>query len=201
MGFVTSAKNTMNQSKESPKQPILLSSSTNAPKKHQTKISSAAIFAAKPLEHPLELWMQELDIASTIELFPYNRVFQKLLDSNSDIYVDRARIDVILVNFEDWQKYSFNIQRNIYNLAIALRSRAKTTATYHLICFYPTSLDSIEDIDRINFLKQMKIWLAFELEQLNLALDLGFSLNFNFCRYSSSSLLIKLKLFVNDIEI
>jgi hypothetical protein len=165
------------------------------------KISNAVIFAAKPLEYPLELWMQELGIASAIELFPYNRVFQELLDSDSDIYVDRAGIDVILVNFEDWQKYSLNIQRNIYNLAIALRSRAKTKATYHLICLYPTSFDSIEDIDRTNFIKQMKIWLAFELEQLNQALDLGFRLTFNFCRYSSSSLLIKLKLVVNDIEI
>jgi hypothetical protein len=191
----------MNQSKESPKQPILLSSDTNAPKKNQSKISSAAIFAAKPLEHPLELWMQELDIASAIELAPYNRVFQQLLDPNSDIYLDRAGIDVILVNIEDWQKYSFNIQRNIYNLAIALRSRAKTTATYHLICLYPTSPDSIEDIDRINFLKQMKIWLAFELEQLNQALDLGFRLTFNFRKCSLFSLLIELKLVVNDIEI
>jgi hypothetical protein len=191
----------MDRSKESPKQPILLSLGTNAPKNYQPKIASAAIFAAKPLEHPLELWMQELDIASAIELAPYDRVFQQLLDPDSDIYVDRAKIDVILVNFEDWQKYSLNIQQNIYNLAISLRSRAKTTATYHLICLYPTSPDSLEDIDRINFLKQMKIWLAFELEQLNLALDLGFSLTFNFCRCSPSSLLIKLKLVVNDLDL
>src|SRR5437588_10451225 len=81
-----------------------LSAKASAGFQNQT-IAITATFTAEPLEESLAFWMQELTLPSTITFAPYNQLFQQLLDPTSLLSKNQRGINVILLRFEDWQRF------------------------------------------------------------------------------------------------
>ena len=69
------------------------------------KIAIAATFTAESLEPVLSFWSNELDTSWEIKFAPYNQVFQQLLDRASLILQNREGINVVLIRFEDWERF------------------------------------------------------------------------------------------------
>jgi FkbH-like protein len=140
-------------------------------------IAIVATFTAEPIKDYLDLWMKELEIPSAIEFAPYNQVFQQLLDPSSQLSKNAKGINVILVNFEDWQKYdknlktfeniSVNVERNVGELLASLQTSVKRSTTPHLLCLCPTSPQFRQDPQKASFLKQMEEKIADEIATIN----------------------------------
>jgi hypothetical protein len=91
------------------------------------KIAITATFTAEPIKEALAFWLEELGIAATIEFGPYNQVFQQLLEPDSLLAENKDGINVILVQFSDWQRFTQDgdlreetIKQNVYDLVRAL---------------------------------------------------------------------------------
>ena len=150
--------------------------SSNTQAQKQT-IAITATFTSDMIEEFLVFWMQELGIPSQIEFASYNQVFQQLLNPSSQLSQNKNGINVVLVRFEDWQKYEDNslavaesteniyenIQRNVQDLVLALKSSAQRSATPHLVCLCPASPQFLEESNRIAFLKRMEQQIVSEL--------------------------------------
>lgn len=146
----------------------------------QQKIAITATFTAEPVEESLAFWMQELDFPFQVEFAPYNQVFQQLLDPSSFISQNVKGINVVLVRFEDWQRFENHeslgeaeaksdelapekISRNVQDLAIALKSVAARSATPHIVCLCPASPAAVADANQMAFFQQMEELIVSQL--------------------------------------
>ena len=69
------------------------------------KIVIAASFTADLLREPLAFWLEKLNMPWRIEVAPYNQVIRQLLDSSGVPQGNRNGINVVLLRFEDWERY------------------------------------------------------------------------------------------------
>src|SRR5690348_4236173 len=65
-------------------------------------IAMSATFTADPIVDTIAFWMAELGFAASIEIAPYNQVFQQLLDPSSLLALNGRGANVVLVRPEDW---------------------------------------------------------------------------------------------------
>ncbi|MDM8557744.1 amino acid adenylation domain-containing protein [Candidatus Parabeggiatoa sp. HSG14] len=104
-----------------------------------------ATFTAEPLKESLNFWMQKLDIPFKVEFAPYNQVFQQLLDSSSLLSKNETGINIILVRFEDWTKSEDSaeviteINKNVHEFSLAIKSAKKRSANSYILCICPNS--------------------------------------------------------------
>jgi FkbH-like protein len=155
---------------------------SNSPQNQRQTIAIAATFTSDLVEEFLTFWMQELGMECQIEFAAYNQVFQQLLDSSSQLSQNKNGINVILVRFEDWQKYEKdfppavtpstaniyediceNIERNVQDFVLALKSSAQRSGTPHLVFICPASPQFLEDSNRSAFFHQMQQQIVSEL--------------------------------------
>ncbi|HSG40711.1 MAG TPA: HAD-IIIC family phosphatase, partial [Thermoanaerobaculia bacterium] len=97
-------------------------------------VAVTATFTADLLADSLEAWMEELEIRSRVEFAPYNQVFQQLLDPSSLLGRNVRGVNVVLLRFEDWK---WDQERNVHDLAAALRASAARSAAFHLVVSCP----------------------------------------------------------------
>ena len=114
-------------------------------------IAVAATFTAEPIAESLAFWMRELELPSEIVFAPYNQVFQQLLDPASLLAQNRRGVNIVLVRFEDWLRFEGAagadtaagslelVERNVRDLAAALKSAAQAGATPYVVCLCPPS--------------------------------------------------------------
>src|SRR4028119_2367406 len=132
-------------------------------------IAIAATFTAEPVEDSLLFWIRQLDLTAAVEFALYNQVFQQLLDPASPISKNQDGYNVILLRFEDWCEKSEDgvptysspatcekIERNVRDLALALRSAAQRSATPYLICVCPASKAAAADVHFMDFCGEME---------------------------------------------
>lgn len=136
------------------------------------KIAVAATFTAEPLEPVLSFWSKELDEPFAIEFAPYNQVFQQLLDRSSLISENRDGINIILIRFEDWQRFENisddeKIERNISELIPAVKSLKTRSQVPLLICVCPASPAIAENTARQSLFARMERLLESELEDIS----------------------------------
>ncbi len=143
-------------------------------------IAITATFTAEPVEDSLAFWLKELDIPCQIQFAPYNQVFQQLLDPNSLLSQNQKGLNVVLVRLEDWErqeeraqsgqalrKEAMNlIERNVRDLAIAVKGAASASPTPQFVCLCPASPGALADSQRQAFFKQMEDWLKSEFNSL-----------------------------------
>ncbi len=142
------------------------------------KIALTATFTAEPVEESLAFWIQELKLPYQIEFALYNQVFQQLLDPSSLFSQNAKGINVVLVRFEDWQRFenyelsgevevklpeteSENISRNVQELVMGLKSAASRSSTPHIVCLCPAS--STAGANRMEFFQEMEALIVSEL--------------------------------------
>jgi len=144
-------------------------------------IAITATFTAELIEESLSYWMQELCIPFNIEFAPYNQVFQQLLDPASLLSTNQHGANVILVRFEDWGKIKGDdeagsyfsviayedIERNVRDLLLALKSAKDRSATAHLVCLCPASRASVTDQKLTLFFRKMEDLMTLELRGLS----------------------------------
>ncbi len=120
------------------------------------KIAIAATFTAEPLERVLSFWSSELDTPWEIQFAPYNQIFQQLLDKKSIISENREGINIILIRFEDFQRFEKKnndekIEQNINELLSALKFFKKRSYAQLLLCVCPESPHVSDYSDIKNF--------------------------------------------------
>ncbi|HIK28475.1 MAG: HAD-IIIC family phosphatase [Oscillatoriaceae bacterium SKW80] len=144
----------------------------------QQKIAITATFTAEPVEESLAFWLKQLDIPYQINFAPYNQVFQQLFDPNSLLSQNQKGLNVILIRLEDWERQEEkpqlrqplhqetinNIERNVRDLASALKGAAAASPTPQLVCICPASPSALADLQRQTFFKQMEDWLKSEFQ-------------------------------------
>lgn len=137
-------------------------------------IAIAATFTAEPVEDSIEFWLPELEITATIEFAPYNQVFQQLLDPSSLLYQNKKGINIILLRFEDWQRFDGNdgqpnaekVRRNVEELIMALKSAASQSATPYIVCLCPASPTASADAKRMAFFHFLEELMVSELSNV-----------------------------------
>ena len=136
-------------------------------------IAITATFTAEPVEESLTYWMQELALPFTITFAPYNQLFQQLLDPTSLLSHNQRGINVILLRFEDWQRFETDteqakiaeekIEGHVHELTQALQVAAGRSATPYLVCVCPASTLVDADANRKAFFACMEERLAEDL--------------------------------------
>ncbi|MDJ0508251.1 MAG: HAD-IIIC family phosphatase [Crocosphaera sp.] len=147
----------------------------------QKTLAITATFTAEPVKESLVFWAQELDLPWNIEFAPYNQVFQQLLNPNSHLSQNQQGANVILVRFEDWlhsdnndsipinnyEEIKENIERNVQDLILALRSAAKRSKTPYLVCLCPSSSSWLKVEQQTSLVQQLEERLREELKTIS----------------------------------
>jgi FkbH-like protein len=106
-------------------------------------IAICATFTAEPLAESLEYWLNQLHIAAKLEFAPYNHVVQTLVDTQSVFARNRNGLNVVLLRFEDWERYGkAGSQERNRELIAALKTAAFAGASPILVCICPSSPQS-----------------------------------------------------------
>jgi FkbH-like protein len=110
------------------------------PRAEETLVAVTSTFTADLMGDSLEAWLEELEVPARIEFAPYNQVFQQLLDPSSLLGRNVRGVDVVLLRFEDWERYGGgDAERNTGDLAAALRASAARSPAFHLAVACPPS--------------------------------------------------------------
>ncbi|MBV8884483.1 MAG: hypothetical protein JO235_10875, partial [Chroococcidiopsidaceae cyanobacterium CP_BM_RX_35] len=144
---------------------------------HQQNIAISATFTAEPIEESLAIWMQELNIPSAIQFAPYNQIFQQLLDPSSLLSQNQHGINIVLLRFEDWRRTEDGsytevispeeMERNVQELVMALKSAASRSASLQIVCFCPASPAARADASLMTFFQQMQDLMELELSNVS----------------------------------
>jgi FkbH-like protein len=134
----------------------------------QQTIAITATFTAEPLAESLAFWMHELDVPAEIRFAPYNQVFQQLLDPSSLLAKNQYGVNVVLLRFEDWQRFETagtheKLEQNVHELSLALQSAAARQRTPYLVCVCPPSPSAVADPDVAALFQEMEQRLVSEL--------------------------------------
>src|SRR5689334_62454 len=98
------------------------------------RIAIAGTFTLDPVQAPIELWMETLEIAAEVVLTPYAQVMQQLLNPQSALATNQAGINVLLVRLQDWchidetdelDGIERRLDRNVHDFVTALTSFQK----------------------------------------------------------------------------
>jgi len=137
-------------------------------------IAITATFTPEPVEESVAWWMNQLGVPAVIRFAPYNQVFQQLLDEESLVSKNRDGINVHLIRMEDWWRQAGDthgrreaVERNVHDLAGALRENSGRRATTHFVCLCPDSPEARADADRRKFFRQLEQVLVAELADVN----------------------------------
>ena len=149
---------------------------THKPQDMQKTIAITSTFTAEPIEESLTFWTQELELSSTIEFAPYNQVFQQLLDPLSLLSQNQKGINIILLRFEDWQRFDGGteakaesiekVKRNVKDVVTALKSTVTQSATPYIVCLCPTSTAAKVDNNQMVCFQQMEDLMMSELSNI-----------------------------------
>ncbi len=142
--------------------------------KAELPIAISATFTAEPVAEAINFWMRQIRQPARVEFAPYNQLFQQLLDPTSLLARTQQGINVLLLRFEDWQRFAepngshsatlderlAAIERNVADLIQAVQSAAARTATPQLLLVGPAAPTTLADAHIANFFSQMEQRLA-----------------------------------------
>jgi hypothetical protein len=137
----------------------------------QPSVRIAATFSAEPVEPYLRFWFEQFQRPASIQFAPYNQVFQQLLDPESLLAKNNDGLSVLLIRFEDWQRYETSteaakIERHAAELIEALRSPALRPKVPYLICLCPPSPAMSADTAVIDVFQRLEHQMATSLSSV-----------------------------------
>jgi len=137
-------------------------------------IAIAATFTAEPVAESLRFWLNWLNLPAKIEFAPYNHVIQSLLDGKSVFASNKRGLNVVLIRFEDWERFRIQTtpggdnaaRMQIRDLIAALRGAPSSGASPILVCICPPSPQALRDPVRMRLLRQSEQDLEAGIEGL-----------------------------------
>lgn len=69
-----------------------------------SQINIVSNFTITPIQESLDFWRKELNSSVSVNLCPYNLVFQELLDSKSTFGICRGGINTVVLSLEEWYR-------------------------------------------------------------------------------------------------
>jgi FkbH-like protein len=137
-------------------------------------ITIAGTFTVEPLKDSLEFWLNKLQLRASIEFAPYNHVMQSLLDPQGPFARNKAGLNVVLMRFEDWNRFRDEPESNVgyfaedmKRLVSAFRTAARRASSPILVCVCPPSTAVLEDTERSTFFLQAEEELARTLREFS----------------------------------
>lgn len=122
-------------------------------------IAVAATYTANPVIDTLGYFMDRLNIESDIKLAPYNQVLQQLLHPQSLFALNIDGINVILIRFDDWYRYTSKtvgidikkelIVNNSNEYINAIKKAAENSATPYFVCLCPPAPESVPELNEV----------------------------------------------------
>jgi FkbH-like protein len=110
-------------------------------------IAICATFTAEPVAESLQYWLNQLSIPAKVEFAPYNQVVQTLVDPTSVFARNKNGLNVVLVRFEDWERYGGNASEwtgRSRELIAALKTAASIGSSPILVCICSASAEQLE---------------------------------------------------------
>jgi FkbH-like protein/non-ribosomal peptide synthase protein (TIGR01720 family) len=109
-------------------------------------VAIAATFTAEPLADSLHFWFEELDLDYRLQFAPYQQVFQALLDERGLLSANHGGINLILLRWEDWFRYSSDapvvetLRKNVADLADAITTALNRSPIPTFVYLCPSPL-------------------------------------------------------------
>jgi FkbH-like protein len=138
-------------------------------------LAIAATFTAEPLEAALSYWMHELQLPTKITFAAYHQVLQQLLDPQSLLATNTAGVNVILLRFEDWLRFSQStghgssvrqmLEPLLDEFLQAIQQFLLRTSVSNLLCICPPSPQVQADAALNLLCQQMEQRLIQEVSQ------------------------------------
>jgi FkbH-like protein len=154
--------------------PVKTSSVPMVPTLSDDAIAIAATFTAEPIAESLRFWLNWLNFPIKIEFASYNHVIQSLLDSESVFASNKRGLNVVLIRFEDWERFRIQTtsgddsdarKQNSYLIAALSRATLRGTSPI-LVCVCPSSPQALSDPVRMRFLRRLEQDLEAGIEGL-----------------------------------
>ncbi len=144
-------------------------------------VAICANFVAEPLEEPLQYWLGEMGVASSISFAPYNQVYQQLFDPSSLLAKNRNGLNVILVRLEEWcrnpafdqidetplKDRANELKRNVQDFLAAVMELRKRHTAPLIVVLCPNSPLISESIQETNTFREMEELMNSELSRIN----------------------------------
>jgi len=145
------------------------------PQPIEQQIAVTATFTAEPLADSLRFWTEKLELPVEIQFAPYNQVFQQLLDPASRLRSNQQGMNVVLIRFEDWERFDSGpklsreqkLEQQVSELTRALKAAASGSRTPWLVCVCPASRGAYVSGSTAAFLARMERKLAEELARVS----------------------------------
>ncbi len=140
------------------------------------KLIIAATFTAEPVKNALDFWLEELDLAGSIEFAPYNQVFQQLLDPGSLLAQNREGVNIVLIRVEDWKRFHSkladhediegHLARNAADLIDAVQTAMSRSKAPLILGFCPDSPTALAKQDSRELFTRIRIQISAALERI-----------------------------------
>jgi FkbH-like protein/non-ribosomal peptide synthase protein (TIGR01720 family) len=115
-------------------------------RQRKNTVAISATFTSEPLTDTLHFWFEELGLNYHVQFAPYNQVFQQLLDETSLLARNQSGIDIILLRWEDWLRFTGDgtpmetLRKNLADLSLSLAAAVSRTAIPTFVCLCPSPL-------------------------------------------------------------
>ena len=110
------------------------------------RIVIASNFTAELVKESLAFWMDKLELPFHLSFAPFDQIFQQLLNPSSELSLNAAGINVLLLKLDSWAGLSAGgttepagaaLERNIDELITALRAAVERAATPYVLLLCP----------------------------------------------------------------
>jgi len=122
-------------------------------------IALAATYTADPIIDTLGHFMDKLNIECEIKFAPYNQVLQQLLHPQSLFALNNGGVNVILIRFDDWYRYTSKtvglkikeelILNNSKEYIAAIKKAAENSAIPYFVCLCPPNPKSVPELNEV----------------------------------------------------
>jgi amino acid adenylation domain-containing protein/FkbH-like protein len=160
--------------------PIMQSDRVNS---HSEDISQtlaiAATYTSEPLREGLRYWIRYFGLPVNIKFASYNQLFQELLNPAGILANNQNGLNVLLVRFDDWIRYSAStaapakwkkiVEQGVIDVIAALKTSTGRSTTPHLLLICPSGTgraNTDAEQRRQLFYAEMEDWIEKELNAI-----------------------------------
>ena len=154
---------------------------TGATDQDALRVAICANFVAEPLAEPLEYWLREMGVLSSIFFAPYNQVYQQLFDPSSLLSMNRNGLNIVLLRLEEWHRNHVvdqtretpskvresELKRNVRDFLAGVMELRKRNAAPLIVILCPNDPSISEAVPENNMFREMEELVSAELSRVS----------------------------------